>query len=165
MLNTVLANFYARDIRKLIEELNLFRNEEDLWRTEGSVKNSSGNLALHIIGGLNHFIGAMLAKTGYVRNRDQEFSSKDVKRKDLVDQLEELIRLTNRTLNALSQERMEGEFPILFDDAKNSTAYVLVQLLIHLNYHIGQVNYLRRVFEIESTGHFRTEETPPLPRS
>ena len=150
MLNTILANFYARDIRKLIEELNLFRSEEDLWRTQGSVKNSSGNLALHIIGGLNYFIGALLAKTGYVRNRDQEFSSKGVTRKELVGQLEELISLTNRTLNALTQERMEAAFPILFDDAKNSTAYVLMQLLIHLNYHTGQVNYLRRVFEIEA---------------
>ena len=150
MLNTILANFYSRDIRNLIEELNLFRNEEDLWKTQGSVKNSSGNLALHIIGGLNHFIGALLAKTGYVRNRDQEFSRKGVKRKDLVNQLEELIPLTHRTLSALTQEQMEAEFPILFDDAKTSTAYVLVQLLVHLNYHIGQVNYLRRIFEIES---------------
>ena len=61
MLNSVLANFYERDIRKLIEEVNLFRNEENLWRTHGSVKNSSGNLVLHIIGGLNHLIGATLA--------------------------------------------------------------------------------------------------------
>jgi hypothetical protein len=150
LLNTVLANFYTRDIRKFIEELNLFRNEEDLWKIQGSVKNSSGNLALHIIGGLNHFIGALLAKTGYVRNRDLEFSSKGVKRKDLVDQLEELIPLTNQTLSSLTQERMEAEFPIQFDDASNSTAYVLVQLLNHLNYHIGQVNYLRRFFERES---------------
>jgi hypothetical protein len=150
MLNTVLANFYARDIRKLIEEVNSFRNEEDLWRTQGSVKNSSGNLVLHIIGGLNYFIGALLAHTGYVRTRDQEFSRKGLTRKDLVDQLEELILLTNRTLNALPQERMEAEFPILFDDARNSTAYVLMQLLSHLNYHSGQMNYLRRVFEIDS---------------
>ncbi len=57
MLNSILVNFYERDIHKLIEEVNLFRNEEDLWRTQGSVKNLSGNLVLHIIGGLNHPIG------------------------------------------------------------------------------------------------------------
>ncbi|HJS55569.1 MAG TPA: hypothetical protein VJ765_13540, partial [Chitinophagaceae bacterium] len=61
MLNTVLANFYVRDIRKLIEELNQFKNEENLWITQGSVKNSAGNLALHIIGGLNYLIGTILA--------------------------------------------------------------------------------------------------------
>lgn len=90
MLNSILANFYERDLRKLVEEINLFRDEKNLWRTAGTVKNSSGNLTLHIIGGLNHRIGAVLANTGYVRNRDQEFIRKDVDRKVLISQLEEL---------------------------------------------------------------------------
>lgn len=147
MLNDTLADFYERDIRKLIEEVNLFRNEENLWRTQGVVKNSCGNLALHIIGGLNHLIGATLAKTGYVRDRDQEFIRKDVDRKDLVVQLEELIPMINKTVNALTPEQMEGEYPIFFDKPKTSISYVLVQLLLHLNYHLGQVNYLRRILE------------------
>ena len=147
MLNSMLANFYERDIRKLIEEVNLFRNEEDLWRTQGSVKNSSGNLVLHIIGGLNHFVGATLAQTGYVRDRAREFSDKGVERKDLVAQLEALIPVINKTLNALSPEQMEAGYPIFFDKAGTSTSYVLVQLFAHLNYHLGQVNYLRRIFE------------------
>jgi Protein of unknown function (DUF1572) len=147
MLNRMLADFYERDIRKLIEEVNLFKNEEDLWKTQGSVKNSSGNLALHIIGGLNHLIGATLAQTGYVRNRDQEFIRKGVARKDLVAQLEELIPMMNKTLNTLTQEQMEAEYPLFFDKPQTSTSYVLVQLLLHLNYHLGQVNYLRRTLE------------------
>jgi hypothetical protein len=147
MLNSVLANFYERDIRKLIEEVKLFRNEEDLWRTKGSVKNSSGNLVLHIIGGLNHLIGATLAQTKYVRDRDQEFIRKGVERKILVVQLEELIPMINETVNGLSSEDMEAEYPIFFDKPGTSTGYVLIQLLLHLNYHLGQVNYLRRVLE------------------
>ncbi len=147
MLNSVLANFYERDLRKLIEEVNLFRNEGDLWRTNGSVKNSSGNLVLHIIGGLNYLIGATLAQTGYLRDRDQEFIKKGVERKDLVGQLEELIGMINKKVNALTQEQMEGEYPIFFDKPKTSTSYVLQQLLLHLNYHLGQVNYLRRILE------------------
>jgi len=147
MLNNMLANFYERDIRKLIEEVNLFRNEENLWKTTGSVKNSCGNLVLHIIGGLNHLIGATLARTGYVRDRDQEFIRKGVQRKYLIDQLEELIPMINKTLNALTPEQMETEYPIFFDKPKTSTSYVLVQLLLHLNYHLGQVNYLRRILE------------------
>ena len=147
MLNNILANFYERDLRKLIEEINLFKNEEDLWKTAGSVKNSCGNLALHLIGGLNYLIGTTLAQTNYVRNRDQEFIRKDVERKELVAQLEELISLINQTLTALTSEQMEAEFPIFFDKPKTSVSYVLVQLLAHLNYHLGQVNYLRRVLE------------------
>ncbi len=147
MLNSGLANFYERDLGKLIEEVNLFKNEDDLWSTHGSVKNYSGNLVLHIIGGLNYLIGATLAQTGYLRDRDQEFIKKGVERKDLVAQLEELIGMINKTVNALTQEQMEAEYPIFFDKPKTSTSYVLQQLLLHLNYHLGQVNYLRRILE------------------
>jgi len=147
MLNQVLANFYEKDLRKLIEEVNLFQNEENLWKTLGTVKNSSGNLVLHIIGGLNHFFGAILAHTGYVRNRDLEFSKKGVARKDLVAQLEALIPMVSATLASITPEQMEAEYPIPFDDAKNSNSYVLVRLLAHLGYHLGQVNYLRRILE------------------
>lgn len=147
MLNHFLTNFYERDIRKLIEEVNSFKNEENLWKTKGSVKNSCGNLILHIVGGLNHFIGATLVNSGYVRNRDKEFTHKNVVRKELVIQLEQLIPLINQTLNALTREQMESDFPIFFDKPNTSTSYVLVQLLTHLNYHLGQVNYLRRILE------------------
>lgn len=144
MFNTFLANFYERDIHKLIEEVNLFKNEEDLWRTHGSVRNSSGNLVLHIIGGMNYLIGTQLAQTGYVRERDLEFIRKGLERKILVTQLEELIPMIKEALNNIS---LEAEYPIMFDDMKTSNGYVLVQLLAHLNYHLGQVNYLRRIFE------------------
>ena len=147
MLNNMLADFYERGIRKLIEEINLFKSEENVWRTDGSVKNSCGNLVLHIIGGLNYLVGAVLAHTGYVRNRDQEFNRKDVGRKELVAQLEELIPMINKTLNALTPQDMEAEYPVFFDKAGTSTSYVLAQLLAHLNYHLGQVNYLRRILE------------------
>jgi Protein of unknown function (DUF1572) len=147
MLNNVLANFYERDLRKLIEEVNLFKNEENIWRTQGSVKNSSGNLVLHIIGGLNYLIGATLGDSGYVRDRDQEFIRKGVERKVLVAQLEELIPMINKTINALTQQEMEAEYPIFFDKPKTSNSYVLLQLSLHLNYHLGQVNYLRRILE------------------
>ena len=147
MLNSLLAEFYERDIRKLIEEVNLFSNEEDLWRTQGSINNSSGNLVLHIIGGLNHFFGATLAQTGYVRDRDKEFTRKGVDRKDLVAQLEKCIPMVTKTIHSLTQEKMDAGFPIFFDKQGTSTSYVLLQLLLHLNYHLGQVNYLRRTLE------------------
>jgi len=147
MLNNILANFYERDIRKLIEEVNLFKNEEDLWRITGSVKNSCGNLVLHVIGGMNYLIGTTLAHTKYVRNREQEFIQKNVKRTELISQLEALIIIINQTLNTLTADQMEAEYPIFFDKPKTSVTYVLVQLLAHLNYHLGQVNYLRRILE------------------
>ena len=147
MLNNILASFYERDIHKLIEEINLFKNEENIWQTTSSLKNSCGNLVLHIIGGMNYLIGTTLAHTEYVRNRDQEFIQKNVEKKKLIAKLEELITMINQTLNNLTPEQMENEYPIFFDKPKTSVSYVLVQLLAHLNYHLGQVNYLRRILE------------------
>ena len=145
MLNSMLVSFYERDLRKVIEEINQFKNEADLWRTQGSVKNSSGNLVLHLIGGMNYHIGANMGHTGYIRDRDQEFSRKGVERKVLVDQLETLMARIGKTVNAMTPEDLEAEYPMLFDGEKRSNSYMLVQLLTHLNYHLGQVNYLRRI--------------------
>jgi len=145
MLNNILAGCYDRDLRRLIEEVNLFNSEEALWKTQGTVKNAAGNLVLHIIGGTNYLIGTLLAETGYVRHRDEEFTARGVARTILTAQLEELILLVNQTLTTLTPARMEDEYPIMFDGMKRPVSYVLVQLLAHLNYHLGQVNYLRRV--------------------
>lgn len=146
MLNSVLADFYERDIRKLIEEVNLFNNEANLWKTEGSVRNTSGNLVLHILGNLNHFIGSTLGGTGYVRDRDGEFTRKGVPKKDLVAGLEELIPIVRKTVAAVN---LDDAYPLEFAGANRSNGYMIVHLLAHLNYHLGQVNYLRRILEQE----------------
>jgi hypothetical protein len=147
MLNQILSDFFERDIGKLIEEVNLFKREENLWRKGGSVNNSCGNLVLHIIGGMNHLIGATLAQNGYIRMREEEFTTKGVDRKVLVAELEDLRMMVKKTLDNLSQEQMEANYPIFFDKPGVSTSYVLMQLSLHLNYHLGQVNYLRRILE------------------
>jgi hypothetical protein len=145
MLNKLLAGFYERDLRQLIEEINLFEHEADLWRTAGTINNSAGNLVLHLTGGMNHLIGATLAHSGYIRNRELEFSQKNVPGDELVAGLTALITLICETLNKLSGEQMDAVYPIFFDQPGTTTAYVLMQLALHLNYHLGQVNYLRRM--------------------
>lgn len=144
MLNNILANFYERDLHKLMEEVTLFKAEEDLWKTSGSIKNSSGNLVLHLIGGLNYFIGTNLGQTGYVRNRDAEFTTKGVERSVLINRLKELTEMVKSTISSLSPAQLEAEYPMVFDGGKRPAVYLLTQLLAHLNYHLGQVNYLRR---------------------
>jgi hypothetical protein len=142
-----IASFYHRDIQKVIDEINLFKHQINIWKTCGSIKNSAGNLVLHLLGGLNYLIGTNLGKTNYLRNRDKEFTMKDNDRKTLVGQLTELSLMIDRTLNSLTNEQLESNFPIFFDKENATTRYVLIQLLIHLNYHLGQINYLRRVLE------------------
>lgn len=147
MRSNEIADFYKRDIHKLIEEINLFRTEEDLWRVQGDINNSGGNLALHIVGGLNFLIGATLARTRYICNRDQEFTQKGVAKQKLLEEIQALIPMISKTVGDLSPEALNTDYPIFFDKPKASVGYVLLQLLLHLNYHIGQINYLRRTLQ------------------
>ena len=147
MTNIELAELYQRDIEKLITEIDLFKNEENLWKATGSIRNSSGNLVLHIIGGLSFHIGATLANTNYIRHRDREFIIKGTPRKLLTDQLRALISLIKETILSMSKERLNEPHPKFFDKENATISYVLTQLLLHLNYHTGQVNYLRRALE------------------
>lgn len=147
MKNTELAELYQRDLEKLITEIELFKNEENLWKTIGTIKNSCGNLALHIIGGLSFHIGTTLANTGYVRDRDQEFIAKGIPRESLTSQLRALIPQIKETIASMSEERINEPHPRFFDRDNATISYVLTQLLLHLNYHTGQVNYLRRALE------------------
>jgi hypothetical protein len=142
-----IANFYQRDIQRVIDEINSFKDDSNIWRTCGSLNNSSGNLVLHLLGGLNYLIGTNLGKTDYIRNRDLEFTIKDVDKRQLVDQLTELKLMIDRILNSLTKEQLENSFPIFFDKENATISYVLIQLLLHLNYHLGQINYLRRTLE------------------
>jgi hypothetical protein len=142
-----IANFYQRDIQRVIDEINLFKDDSNIWKTCGSLNNSSGNLVLHLLGGLNFLIGTNLGNTNYIRNRDLEFKLKDVDKAPLVEQLTDLSLMINRTLGSLTKEQLENPFPIFFDKENATINYVLVQLLLHLNYHLGQINYLRRTLE------------------
>ena len=147
MTNSEIASLYERDISKLMEEINSFKNEETLWKTCGTIKNSAGNLALHIIGGLNYLIGAILSNTGYIRNRDQEFTNKGISRTVITEQLQQLVIMINKSVAQLTPGQMMSPYPIFFDKENATISYVLTQLLLHLNYHLGQINYLRRVLE------------------
>jgi hypothetical protein len=147
MSNTELIEFYERDIQKLIQEIKAFKNEENLWRTVGTINNSSGNLALHLIAGMNFLIGTTIGNSGYVRNREQEFTTKGVDRKTIISQLLELIATIKKAITPLNEEELAKPFPIYFDKENATKGYVLTQLLLHLNYHLGQINYLRRSLE------------------
>ena len=74
MLTETLIKLFKRDLGKLKEEVDSYQNEANLWIVTNDVSNSAGNLCLHLVGNLNHFIGAVLGDSGYVRQRDLEFS-------------------------------------------------------------------------------------------
>jgi len=142
---TVITSLFEKDINKLIEEIGLFKNEEDIWKIKEGVSNSAGNLSLHLVGNLNHFIGATLGNSGYVRERDKEFSEKNIPGTQLIEALNSTVSVIKQTLAALPEEDLKKDFPVAINQKIISTEYMLVYLLNHFNYHLGQVNYLRRL--------------------
>ena len=147
MLIDTLKFLFNRDLTKLKEELELYTNEENIWQIDGNILNSAGNLTLHLIGNLNTYIGAEFGKTGYLRNRPEEFSLRDVPREELIGKIEDTIKVLNATLPMLTGEQMNGEYPQVVFDRAVSTEYMLIHLASHLGYHLGQVNYHRRLLD------------------
>ena len=140
-----ISSLFERDINKLIEEISLYKNESDIWKIKEGISNSGGNLTLHLVGNLNHFIGATLGNTGYVRERDKEFSLKDIPRKQLIDDINNTSAIIINTLSSLSEDDLEKDFPVPINNTTSPTGFVLMYLLAHLNYHLGQINYHRRL--------------------
>lgn len=145
MIVSILSEMFSRELLKLKEELALYPSESALWVVPEGIANSAGNLALHLIGNLNHFIGATLGGSGYIRQRELEFSQKNIPRESIFTQIDHTIDTVNSTLAQLSDEELDAIFPLEKHGQKVTTGYMLTHLLTHINYHLGQVNYHRRL--------------------
>ena len=147
MVIETLKKIFQRDLEKLKLEIIAYNNESNLWRIEKGISNSAGNLCLHLVGNLNTYIGAEIGKTGYVRDRDREFSQKNIPRDELVKMIGDTITVVENGINKLKEEDLEKEYPLLIFKEKTSTGYFLIHLAVHLGYHLGQVNYHRRLLD------------------
>ena len=147
MITQTLIALFERDLTKLKEELQAYKTEENIWKIQAGILNSAGNLTLHLIGNLNAFIGAEIGKTNYVRNRPLEFSDKYVPREKMIADIEATIQTIRAALLTLKPEDYQKEYPILVFEEKTSTEYFLIHLAVHLGYHLGQVNYHRRLLD------------------
>ncbi|MBK9421545.1 MAG: DinB family protein [Flavobacteriales bacterium] len=140
-----IRTLFVRDLRKLCNEIDAFDAEIDLWRTMGTVSNSAGNLTLHICGNLRHFVGAVLGGSAYIRDREREFGATGIPKSDLLDEVNRTIASVEDALAQLDEQRLLQPYPIRVLPEETTTGYFLLHLYGHLNYHLGQVNYLRRL--------------------
>ncbi len=145
MITTVLIELYQKELDKLKEEISSYETEEQLWKVADGINNSGGNLCLHLAGNLQHFIGATLGESGYTRNRDAEFKLKNIPRQKLLEEIENTKKVVIDTLEQVSKKELDKEFPIRVFEEPATTEYFLVYLINHLGYHIGQINYHRRL--------------------
>lgn len=148
MLTQTLKSLFSRDLNKLKSEIESYKNESNLWVIDKEIANSAGNLCLHLIGNLNTYIGATLGGSNYIRNRELEFSLKDIPKQKLINMIEATLSVINETLDKITEEQLNSEYPTLVFQEKTSTEFFLVHLTTHLAYHLGQINYHRRLLDV-----------------
>lgn len=134
-----------RDLETLCGELKQLKSDELLWKTLPGITNSIGNLSLHLCGNLQHFIGAQLGNTGYKRKREEEFLKKGLTIKEISQLVEETKTVVKNTLSIISDNEMDTLYPIPFLNKEVKKGELLLILTSHLSYHLGQINYLRRI--------------------
>ncbi|HEX2644701.1 MAG TPA: DinB family protein [Thermoanaerobaculia bacterium] len=148
----MIGHFLLRELRGLRRELEAYPDERLLWTLPPGLPNSAGTLALHLTGNLRHYIGAILGGNGYIRNRDEEFAARDIPRAVLLEQISEAETVVESTLSHLSEEQMSLPFPEPIREHYLQTGELLIQLAVHLAYHLGQVSYHRRLVTGNSQG-------------
>lgn len=146
-MQTSLIKLFQRDLEKLKTELVAYSNESNIWKLDKNISNSAGNLALHLVGNLNHFIGATLGNTGYIRQRDLEFLQKNIAVSEINFKIDETIKVVTKTLAQLTNNDLQKEYRRNPFEDYMTTEYFLLHLKSHLAYHLGQINYHRRLLD------------------
>ncbi len=145
MVTQHLIPLFGRDLDKLKEEIKLYSDDEAIWKPREGISNSGGNLCLHLVGNLQHFIGAVLGNSGYVRNREAEFKLRNIPRHKLIEEIESTRSIVIDTLEQLTRNDLQKEYPQQIGGESMITEHLLIFLLAHFNYHLGQINYHRRI--------------------
>ena len=148
MVIQTLKSLFARDLTKLRLEISLYKTESNIWKVDKMIANSAGNLCLHLVGNLNTYIGKEIGGTGYVRDRDAEFSLKNIPKSELLDKVDKTLRVVDLSLDKLSPSDLQKQYPVVVLPEATTTEFFLIHLATHLTYHLGQVNYHRRLLDV-----------------
>jgi uncharacterized damage-inducible protein DinB len=154
---------FRRDLRCFIREVEAFPDDATLWRTVPGIRNSAGNLALHVAGNLRSFVGAVLGGTGYQRDRERELSQQEGSRADVIAALEGAVLEVETGLKALTEASLAAPFPMVVGGLQPATGRFLMHLASHLAFHLGQAGYLRRTLtgDATSAGGMSIKELAP----
>jgi uncharacterized damage-inducible protein DinB len=158
MLSKDLTTLFVRELETVQREIDMFPDDASLWKTLPGVSNSAGNLAAHLAGNVQHFVGAVLGKSGYARKRDYEFSRREGTRAEIVADLQNAIDAVKKYLPSLTDADLEREYPEAVGGVTMRTGLFLMHLVSHAGFHLGQADYLRRMLNNDT----RVAGTMPL---
>jgi hypothetical protein len=151
-LTTMLQAVLLREIRSLRSELEAYPDERLLWAMPPGTPNSGGTLALHLAGNIQHYIGAVLGGSEYVRDREREFAARDVPRQDLLAEIDAAEAAVRSTLPKLQEAELAATYPEPVRDHHVETGEFLVHVAVHLGDHLGQLSYHRRLVVQDPAG-------------
>jgi uncharacterized damage-inducible protein DinB len=134
---------FAREISTLRREVELYPDDDLLWKEVPGCPNSGGHLALHLVGTLRHFIGAQMGGSGYVRDRDAEFATRTGEKASLLREIDRAAAEVDKALSELTPAQLD-EWVILAAYGSLKRELWLLHLHVHLAYHLGQLDYHRR---------------------
>jgi uncharacterized damage-inducible protein DinB len=154
-----LLRILVRELQGFERELALYPDDKTIWRTMPGVTNSTANLALHVAGNLQHYVGAVLGGTGYVRDRTIEFARTAGTRRDVIAELTAAMRVVEHVLPRVTAAQLESDFPEAVAGITVATRVFLVHLCAHAAFHLGQAGYMRRILMTDS------HSSGPLPLS
>ncbi len=152
MLAAAVAAILDRDLQALAREVAAYPDERALWETPPGITNSAGTLALHLAGNVRHYLGAQLGGTGYVRDRPAEFASRNVPRRTILAQIDEARAAVRAAAARTGADREEQDFPDVVGGVRVATGEYLIHLVSHFTFHLGQVDYHRRVVTGQTQG-------------
>jgi hypothetical protein len=149
-----------RELRALRREIEAYPDEESLWLQPAGISNSAGTLALHLAGNVQHYMGARLGATDYVRDRPAEFARRNLPRSEVVRQIEAARQSLAAVENRLAESDLPSDFPEVIGNLRFETGDYLIHLVSHFAFHLGQIDYHRRVVtgQTDGIGAVRTSE-------
>lgn len=142
----------TRELRAVRRELEAYPDDASVWRAVAGIPNTAGTLALHVAGNIRHFIGATVGGDGFVRDREAEFARRDVPRAELLSGIDAAIAAVRRAMRSADDEVFRRPYPELIAKRKVSGADFMVHLVAHLAYHLGQIDYHRRLVTGDGRG-------------
>ena len=148
MIINEFKELFERDFDRLHTEINAYSSQEVLWKTEEAISNSGGNLCLHLLGNVQHFIGKEIGGFDYERNREREFSEKGVSKEELLREIVYAKNIVSKSLEGMDDSLWPKIYPLPVFGKPMAYGYFLTHLYGHLNYHLGQINYHRRLLDI-----------------
>ena len=140
-----LRTILMRDLRALRREIEAYPDDASVWAVPEGISNPGGTLVLHLVGNLRSFVGRVLGNDGYERDRPREFGARDLSRTELLRDIDVTLAAIDHAMPMVTADALSAEYPMAVGTVKVNTQDFLVHLAVHLGYHLGQVDYHRRI--------------------